>query len=160
VPQYKRSSWFSHEIFPALSPMVLWRGITISYKPMIPYLGQRTRGGLHSALDGNECQDESQCWTISTFELNGQTLRRLPRSGGVLFTIRTYMLPVREMCKGEMDSLVDLQAPLEAGATMWRSSKDCEHTETLSNPYPAQYLTTKVLLPFLDKEHERQIRKA
>jgi alpha-1,2-mannosyltransferase len=33
------------------------------------------------------------------FRSERQTLRRLPRSGGVLFTIRTYMLPVREMSK-------------------------------------------------------------
>jgi alpha-1,2-mannosyltransferase len=33
------------------------------------------------------------------FRSERQTLRRLPRSGGVLFTIRTYMLPVREMCQ-------------------------------------------------------------
>lgn len=33
------------------------------------------------------------------FRSERQTLRRLPRTGGVLFTIRTYMLPVREMCQ-------------------------------------------------------------
>jgi len=33
------------------------------------------------------------------FRSERQTLRRLPKSGGILFTIRTYMLPVREMCK-------------------------------------------------------------
>ena len=33
------------------------------------------------------------------FRSERQTLRRLPRSGGVLFTIRTYMLPVRAMCQ-------------------------------------------------------------
>jgi alpha-1,2-mannosyltransferase len=33
------------------------------------------------------------------FRSERQTLRRLPRTGGVLFTIRTYMLPVREICQ-------------------------------------------------------------
>jgi Haem-dependent oxidative N-demethylase, alpha subunit-like len=33
------------------------------------------------------------------FRSERQTLRRLARSGSVLFTIRTYMLPVRELCQ-------------------------------------------------------------
>lgn len=33
------------------------------------------------------------------FRSERQTLRRLPRSGGILFTIRTYMLPVGEICQ-------------------------------------------------------------
>ena len=33
------------------------------------------------------------------FRSERQTLRRLPRSGGILFTIRTYFAPVREICQ-------------------------------------------------------------
>jgi alpha-1,2-mannosyltransferase len=33
------------------------------------------------------------------FRSERQTLRRLPRSGGILFTIRTYFVPVKEICQ-------------------------------------------------------------
>jgi hypothetical protein len=33
------------------------------------------------------------------FRTERQTLRRLPRSGAILFMIRTYMLPIREICQ-------------------------------------------------------------
>lgn len=70
------------------------------------------------------------------FRTERQTLRRLPRSGGVLFTIRTYMLPVREMCKekwvpGRFASAVRSWGDDVAKFKGLRAYRD------VSNPYPA-----------------------
>lgn len=49
--------------------------------------------------------------TTLTFRLERQTLRRLPRTGGVLFTIRTYRVPLRDVVAAP-DRARDLAATL------------------------------------------------
>jgi Protein of unknown function (DUF3445) len=91
------------------------------------------------------------------FRSERQTLRRLPKSGGVLFTIRTYMLPVREMCKekwvpGRFASAIKSWGDDVARYKGLRAYKDvCVHLRNL--------LTSQVLLPFLEEEHQRQLRE-
>jgi alpha-1,2-mannosyltransferase len=91
------------------------------------------------------------------FRTERQTLRRLPRSGGVLFTIRTYMLPVREMCQekwvpGRFASAIRSWGDDVARYKGLRAYKDV-------SPFNHLGLSLQILLPFLDKEHERQIRE-
>ena len=91
------------------------------------------------------------------FRSERQTLRRLPRSGGVLFTIRTYMLPVKEMCMekwvpGRFASAIRSWGDEVARYKGLRAYKDVRC-------YEYSRLTLQVLLPYLDQEHDRQIRE-
>ncbi|KAK5330655.1 hypothetical protein LTR70_000485 [Exophiala xenobiotica] len=72
-----------------------------------------------------------------------QTLRRLPRSGGVVFTIRTYFLPVTEIC-GEKG----VPGRLASAVRSW--GEDVVK-------YKGRERYGDVLLEYLDKKHEEQV---
>ncbi|KAJ6257099.1 hypothetical protein Dda_7984 [Drechslerella dactyloides] len=77
------------------------------------------------------------------FRSERQSLRRLPRSGGVVFTIRTYFHPVIDIAK----------EPYVPGrlASALRSWGDDVAT------YKGRKRWEEVLLEYLDREHEKQI---
>ncbi|KAG9228088.1 hypothetical protein BJ875DRAFT_508696 [Amylocarpus encephaloides] len=77
------------------------------------------------------------------FRSERQTLRRLPRSGGVVFTIRTYFHPVTEI----------VEEPYVAGrlASAVRSWGDDV------SKYKGKEKYQDVLLEFLDRKHQEQL---
>lgn len=90
------------------------------------------------------------------FRSERQTLRRLPRSGGILFTIRTYFLPIREICQEKW-----VPGRLASGIRSWgddvaRYKGLRAYRHVFLHFYVATNLK-KILLPFLDEEHRRQI---
>jgi hypothetical protein len=72
-----------------------------------------------------------------------QTLRRLPKSGGVVFTIRTYFHPITEIAQEDY-----VPGRLASGIRSWG--------EDVSR-YKGKERYGDVLLAYLDKEHEKQL---
>ena len=72
-----------------------------------------------------------------------QTLHRLPQTGGVVFTIRTYLVPVTELAQEDY-----VPGRLASAVRSW--------TEDVSS-YKGKYKFESVLLEFLDKEHQKQL---
>lgn len=72
-----------------------------------------------------------------------QTLRRLPRTGGIVFTIRTYLLPITEIAKEDY-----VPGRLASAVRSW--------TQDVSR-YKGKVKYQSILLNYLDEEHKRQI---
>jgi len=70
-------------------------------------------------------------------------LRRLPKSGGVVFTIRTYFVPITEIAKEP-----HVPGRLASAVRSW----DDEVAK-----YKGREKYGKVLLEYLDKEHRKQV---
>ena len=79
------------------------------------------------------------------FRSERQTLRRLPRSGGVVFTIRTYFLPITEIC-----AEVGVPGRLASAVRSWE--------EDVAK-YKGRERYGDVLLEYLDGKHEEQVAK-
>ena len=79
------------------------------------------------------------------FRSERQTLRRLPRSGGVVFTIRTYFLPIIEIVQEK-----GVPGRLASAVRSWG--------EDVSR-YKGKERYGDVLLEFLDKKHDEQVEK-
>ncbi|RMZ12610.1 hypothetical protein D0860_02921 [Hortaea werneckii] len=77
------------------------------------------------------------------FRSERQSLRRLPRSGGVLFTIRTYFLPVTEIAEEPY-----VPGRLASAVRSWGDDVA---------KYKGREQYQDVLLEFLDKKHEEQV---
>jgi hypothetical protein len=77
------------------------------------------------------------------FRSERQTLRRLPRSRGVVFTIRTYFLPVTAIAQEPY-----VPGRLASAVRSW--------DEDVSR-YKGREKYGRVLLEYLDKEHEKQL---
>lgn len=68
---------------------------------------------------------------------------RLPRSGGIVFTIRTYFHPITEIC-GEPN----VPGRLASAVRSWPDDVSI---------YRGQAQFQEVLLEYLDKKHEEQL---
>lgn len=79
------------------------------------------------------------------FRSERQTLRRLPRSGGVVFTIRTYFLPVTEICEEK-----GVPGRLASAVRSWGDDV---------SRYKGKERYEGVLLEYLDKKHEEQMTR-
>lgn len=77
------------------------------------------------------------------FRSERQSLRRLPRSGGVVFTIRTYFLPVVEICEEPF-----VPGRLASAVRSW--GEDVAR-------YKGREKYGDVLLEYLDQKHEEQV---
>ena len=77
------------------------------------------------------------------FRSERQTLRRLPRSGGVVFTIRTYFHPITEICEENY-----VPGRLASAVRSWG--------EDVSK-YKGRDKYGEVLLEYLDRKHQAQI---
>lgn len=77
------------------------------------------------------------------FRSERQTLRRLPRSGGVVFTIRTYFHPITEICE-------ELYVPGRLASAVRSWGDDVSR-------YKGKEKYEKVLLKYLDQKHKEQI---
>ncbi|KAK5653703.1 hypothetical protein OQA88_8734 [Cercophora sp. LCS_1] len=77
------------------------------------------------------------------FRSERQTLRRLPRSGGVVFTIRTYFHPIKEICEEEY-----VPGRLASAVRSWGDDV---------SRYKGRERYGDVLLEFLDRKHQEQV---
>lgn len=72
-----------------------------------------------------------------------QTLHRLPQTGGIVFTIHTYLVPVIELAKEDY-----VPGRLASAIRSW--------TEDISN-YKGKQKFEDVLLAYLDEQHQKQV---
>ncbi|TKA74083.1 hypothetical protein B0A55_05224 [Friedmanniomyces simplex] len=79
------------------------------------------------------------------FRSERQSLRRLPRSGGVVFTIRTYFLPVTEIAEEDY-----VPGRLAEAVRSW--GEDVAR-------YKGRERYGEVLLEYLDRKHEEQVAR-
>ncbi|KAI1761539.1 mannosyl transferase [Hypoxylon sp. FL1150] len=79
------------------------------------------------------------------FRSERQTLRRLPRSGGVVFTIRTYFHPVTEIAEEEY-----VPGRLASAVRSWGDDV---------SKYKGKERYEEVLLEYLDKKHQEQVER-
>ena len=79
------------------------------------------------------------------FRSERQSLRRLPRSGGVVFTIRTYFHPVTEIAQEDY-----VPGRLASAVRSWGDDVA---------KYKGRERYGDVLLEYLDKKHEEQVEK-
>ncbi|KAK3385241.1 hypothetical protein B0H63DRAFT_180675 [Podospora didyma] len=79
------------------------------------------------------------------FRSERQTLRRLPKSGGVVFTIRTYFHPITEVAEEDY-----VPGRLASAVRSWG--------EDVSR-YKGKERYGEVLLEFLDKKQEEQVKR-
>jgi len=77
------------------------------------------------------------------FRSERQSLRRLPRSGGVVFTIRTYFHPVTEICE-------ELFVPGRLASAVRSWGEDVAR-------YKGREMYGDVLLEYLDRKHREQV---
>ncbi|KAF2495529.1 hypothetical protein BU16DRAFT_550235 [Lophium mytilinum] len=77
------------------------------------------------------------------FRSERQSLRRLPRSGGVVFTIRTYFHPITEVCEEPY-----VPGRLASAVRSWGDDV---------SKYKGKERYQDVLLEYLDRKHEEQI---
>lgn len=77
------------------------------------------------------------------FRSERQTLRRLPRSGGVVFTIRTYFHPITEICEEP-----GVPGRLASAVRSWGDDV---------SRYKGKEMYGEVLLEYLDRKHEEQV---
>ncbi|GAA5914487.1 hypothetical protein JCM6882_003037 [Rhodosporidiobolus microsporus] len=83
------------------------------------------------------------------FRTERQSLRRLPRTRAILFTVRTYLIPVVEL--GDEPGLPGRMA---SGIRSWPNEG-----ERQVNWYKGGELFNPVLLPYLDQKHAEQVAK-
>ncbi|KAI1819857.1 hypothetical protein F4861DRAFT_534121 [Xylaria intraflava] len=74
-----------------------------------------------------------------------QTLRRLPRSGGIVFTIRTYFHPIKEISEEDY-----VPGRLASAVRSWGDDV---------SRYKGKDKYADVLLEYLDKKHEEQVTR-
>jgi len=79
------------------------------------------------------------------FRSERQTLRRLPKSGGIVFTIRTYFHPIREVAEEDY-----VPGRLASAVRSWGDDV---------SRYKGKERYADILLEFLDKKHEEQIAR-
>jgi alpha-1,2-mannosyltransferase len=79
------------------------------------------------------------------FRSERQSLRRLPRSGGVVFTIRTYFLPVTELVKE-----TGVAGRLASAVRSWGEDV---------GKYKGRERYGDVLLEFLDRRHREEVER-
>ncbi|KAK9369888.1 hypothetical protein V1509DRAFT_617833 [Lipomyces kononenkoae] len=79
------------------------------------------------------------------FRSERQSLRRLPKSGGVVFTIRTYFAPITEIAKEPY-----VPGRLADGIRAW--SDDVAR-------YKGKRKFDKIVLDYLDEQHKKQIEE-
>lgn len=77
------------------------------------------------------------------FRSERQTLRRLPRSGCILFTVRTYFEPITKIAEEP-----DVPGRLAAAIRSW--------DDTISH-YKGRKHWEQILLPYLDEMHVQQV---
>ncbi|KAF2402628.1 hypothetical protein EJ06DRAFT_547880 [Trichodelitschia bisporula] len=101
-------------------------------------IGDEDKGGVNWGTAGNDRPVEAM-----HFRSERQSLRRLPRSGGVVFTIRTYFHPITEISQEPY-----VPGRLAAAVRSW--SDDVAH-------YRGSAVFKEQMLKYLDERHEEQL---
>lgn len=78
------------------------------------------------------------------FRSERQTLRRLPKTGGIVFTIRTYFHPITEICEEPY-----VPGRLASAVRSWGDDV---------NRYKGREKYGDVLLEYLDRRHGEQVK--
>jgi hypothetical protein len=113
--------------------------------------------GLHwSPRMGDQSSAEVASWEKANstgltveeihFRSERQSLRRLPRSKALMFTIRTYFVPVTELVK----------EPFVPG----RLAEAIRQWDDVVSAYKGRMHWDGILLPYLDEMHEKQKRES
>ena len=101
--------------------------------------------GSGGKIKGWNAAEKNRAVEHHMFRSERQTLRRLPRSGGVVFTIRTYFHPVTEIAEEDY-----VPGRLASAVRSWG--------EDVSR-YKGKERYGEVLLEYLDRKHEEQVRR-
>ncbi|GAA5872944.1 hypothetical protein JCM3774_004882 [Rhodotorula dairenensis] len=81
------------------------------------------------------------------FRCERQTLRRMPRTRAILFTVRTYLVPVTKLADEP-----GVPGRMASGVRSWpKGDRSVEW-------YKAAELFAPILLPYLDQKHDEQVR--
>ena len=88
--------------------------------------------------------EESKTIEHHWFRSERQSLRRLPKSGAICFSIRTYFLPITEMAEEDY-----VPGRLASAIRSW---------DDWVSAYKGKEKYGDVLLEYLDKKHEEQVR--
>lgn len=96
------------------------------------------------AIVGWAAAEHNRAVQLHRFRSERQSLRRLPRSGGVVFTIRTYFEPVVEICKEPY-----VPGRLASAVRSW--GDDVAR-------YKGRERYQDTLLAYLDRMHEEQLK--
>ena len=107
-------------------------------------IGDEDADGTTQALGWNTAE-KNKAIQHHYFRSERQSLRRLPRSGGVVFTIRTYFEPVTKIAKEP-----GVAGRLASAVRSWGDDVA---------KYKGRERYGDVLLEFLDAEHRRQIEE-
>ena len=106
----------------------------------------------HTAPPEDSESPRSEAWVAAPeskpidnvyFRSERQSFRRLPRSGGVVFTIRTYFEPITEIAKEP-----GVPGRLASGVRSWGDDV---------SKYKGKEKYGDVLLEYLDEEHRKQV---
>ncbi|KAL2754203.1 hypothetical protein ACRALDRAFT_2124959, partial [Sodiomyces alcalophilus JCM 7366] len=113
--------------------------------------------GWSHSIGSEDAPEESRGWKVVKepeggrsvedmwFRSERQTLRRLPRTGAVVFTIRTYFHPMTEVAREDY-----VPGRLASAIRSW--GPDVRRYKGLDK-------FERVLLEYLDKEHQKQIER-
>ncbi|KAK3306061.1 uncharacterized protein B0T15DRAFT_567796 [Chaetomium strumarium] len=102
-------------------------------------------GSEDDAMVGWSTAEKDRAIEHHYFRSERQTLRRLPRSGGVVFTIRTYFLPITEIVKEDY-----VPGRLASAIRSWGDDV---------SRYKGRERYGDVLLDYLDQKHGQQVRR-
>ncbi|KAI4094467.1 MAG: hypothetical protein LQ348_006712 [Seirophora lacunosa] len=102
-------------------------------------------GGEGKAAEGWSSAEKNKAIEHHYFRSERQSLRRLPRSGGVVFTIRTYFEPITKVAEE-----VGVPGRLASAVRSW--GDDVAR-------YKGRERYGEVLLEFLDRKHREQVEK-
>ncbi|KAK9247001.1 hypothetical protein V1506DRAFT_533241 [Lipomyces tetrasporus] len=92
---------------------------------------------------GWDAAEHAQDITKMHFRSERQSLRRLPKSGGVVFTIRTYFVPITELAKEPY-----VPGRLADGIRAWSDDVAL---------YKGKRKFDKIVLEYLDEQHKKQV---
>lgn len=102
-------------------------------------------GGLEKQAEGWSTAEKNKAIEHHYFRSERQSLRRLPRSGGVVFTIRTYFEPIMKVAEE-----VGVPGRLASAVRSW--GDDVAR-------YKGRERYGEVLLEFLDGKHREQVER-
>ncbi|RYO82782.1 hypothetical protein DL766_009637 [Monosporascus sp. MC13-8B] len=106
-------------------------------------LGWSSSIGPEDSLDASwKTAEKNRAIEHHFFRSERQTLRRLPKSGGVVFTIRTYFHPIEEVAEEDY-----VPGRLASAIRSWGDDV---------SRYKGKEKYGEVLLEYLDKKHEEQ----
>ena len=86
----------------------------------------------HTSVEGHEHEviTKENAGRLVHLRVERQTLRRLPKSDTILFTIKTYLRPVQDVCQNEPDTAKRLAGAVRNWPAEMRRYKVRSHPST------------------------------